>query len=75
MRPEGNLEPQGSPDAESLLCLMPGDWRNHSSADRAKALECEERAEQTGDPFIKQQLIEIAEKWRHMAAHLEKYSR
>jgi hypothetical protein len=42
---------------------------------RAKALECEERAEQTRDPFIKQELIEIAEKWRHMAAHLEKYSR
>ena len=42
---------------------------------RAKALECEERSEQTRDPFIKQQLIEIAEKWRHMAAHLEKYSR
>jgi hypothetical protein len=42
---------------------------------RAKALECEERAEQTRDPFIKQQLIEIAEKWRHMAAHSEKYSR
>jgi hypothetical protein len=42
---------------------------------RAKALECEERAEQTRDPFVKQQLIEIAEKWRHMAAHLEKYSR
>jgi len=38
---------------------------------RAKALECEERAEQTRDPFIKQELIEIAEKWRHMAAHLE----
>ena len=42
---------------------------------RAKALECEERAERTRDPFIKQQLIEVAEKWRHMAAHLEKYSR
>jgi hypothetical protein len=42
---------------------------------RAKALECEERAEQTRDPFVKQQLIEIAEKWRHMATHLEKYSR
>ena len=42
---------------------------------RAKALECEERAEQTRDPYIKQRLIEIAEKWRHMAAHLEKYSR
>jgi hypothetical protein len=29
---------------------------------RAKPLECEERAEQTRDPFIKQQLIEVAEK-------------
>jgi len=42
---------------------------------RAKALECEERAEQTSDPFIKQQLIEVAEKWRHMAAHVERNSR
>jgi hypothetical protein len=29
---------------------------------RAKPLECEERAEQTRDPLIKQQLIEAAEK-------------
>ena len=42
---------------------------------RAKALECEERAEQTRDPYIKQRLIEIAEKWRHMAAYLEKNPR
>jgi hypothetical protein len=42
---------------------------------RAKALECEERAEQTRDPYIKQRLIEIAERWRHMAAHLEKNPR
>jgi hypothetical protein len=42
---------------------------------RAKALECEERAEQTRDPYIKQRLIEIAEKWRHMAADLEKNPR
>jgi hypothetical protein len=42
---------------------------------RAKARECEERAEQTRDPFIKQQLLDIAQKWRTMAAHLEKYSR
>ena len=27
----------------------------------AKALECEKRAEQTGDNFIKQRLIEIAQ--------------
>jgi hypothetical protein len=42
---------------------------------RAKALECEERAEQTRDPFIKQQMIDIAEKWRSMAAYEEKHSR
>jgi hypothetical protein len=42
---------------------------------RAKALECEERAERTRDPFIKQQLMEIAEKWRTMAAYDEKYAR
>jgi hypothetical protein len=42
---------------------------------RAKARECEERAEQTRDPFIKQQLMEIAQKWRTMAAYEEKRSR
>ena len=42
---------------------------------RAKPLECEERAEQTRDPFIKQQMIDIAEKWRSMAAYEEKHSR
>ena len=42
---------------------------------RAKALECEERAEQTRDPFIKEQLIEIAQKWHTMAAYEDKYGR
>ena len=42
---------------------------------RATARECEERAERTRDPFIQQQLTDIAEKWRTMADHLEKYSR
>ena len=42
---------------------------------RAKALECEERAEQTRDPFIKQQLIDVAQKWHTMAAYEEKYGR
>ena len=42
---------------------------------RAKARECEGRAEQMRDPFIKQQLIEIAEKWPTMAAYEEKYAR
>jgi hypothetical protein len=47
-----------------------------SNADeyRAKARECEERAEQTRDSYIKEQLIKIAQTWRHMADHLEKYS-
>jgi len=40
---------------------------------RAKARECEERAEQTRDAFIKQELLEIARKWRRMTDHLEKY--
>jgi hypothetical protein len=42
---------------------------------RAKARECEKHAEQTRDPFIKQQLLDIAEKWRTMAAYEEKYAR
>jgi predicted enzyme involved in methoxymalonyl-ACP biosynthesis len=36
---------------------------------RAKARECEERAEATGDPFLKKQLLEIALRWRQMAEH------
>jgi hypothetical protein len=46
-----------------------------AEAYRAKALECEERAEQTRDPFIRQQLIDIAQKWHTMAAYEEKYGR
>lgn len=42
---------------------------------RAKARECEERAERTTDTFIKQELLELAEKWRTMAAYEEKYGR
>jgi hypothetical protein len=42
---------------------------------RAKARECEERAEHTRDPFLKQQMIEIAQKWHTMAAYEEKYGR
>jgi hypothetical protein len=40
---------------------------------RAKARECEGRAEQMRDPFIKQQLIDIAQKWHTIAAYEEKY--
>jgi hypothetical protein len=42
---------------------------------RAKARECEECAEQTRDTFFKQQIIDIAEQWRTMAAYEEKYAR
>ena len=42
---------------------------------RANAQECEELAEQTRDSFIKEQFLEVAKKWRHMAAYEEKHSR
>ena len=42
---------------------------------RAKAQECEEHAEQTRDPFLKQQFIDTAEQWRTMAAYEEKHAR
>ena len=42
---------------------------------RAKASECEERAQATRDHFIQQQMLEIAEKWRTMAAFEEKFER
>jgi hypothetical protein len=42
---------------------------------RAKAEECEERAERTRDTTIKQQLIELAQQWRALADHQEKRSR
>jgi hypothetical protein len=40
----------------------------------AKARECEESAEQSRDPFIKQKLLEVARQWRIMAEHAAKYS-
>ena len=42
---------------------------------RAKAHESEEIAEQTGDPYIKEQFLKIAKQWRNMAAYEEKRSR
>jgi hypothetical protein len=42
---------------------------------RAKARECEERAAQTRDSFIKEQLLEVAKEWQQMAEHEEKRSR
>ena len=42
---------------------------------RAKARECEELAQGVSDPFIQQQMLEVAEKWRTMAAFEEKFVR
>jgi hypothetical protein len=42
---------------------------------RAKARECEELAKGTRDLHIKQQILEIAAKWRSMAAYDDKYAR
>jgi hypothetical protein len=42
---------------------------------RDKARECEKLAQAAGDPFIQQQILEIAEKWRTMAAFEEKFVR
>ena len=42
---------------------------------RAKARDCEERAAQMPDSYVKEQLLEIAKKWRTMAAFEEKHGR
>ena len=42
---------------------------------RAKARDCEERAAQMPDSHVKEQLLEIAKKWRTMAAFEEKHGR
>ena len=42
---------------------------------RAKARYCEERAAQMSDCYLKEQLLEIAKKWRTMAAFEEKHGR
>ena len=42
---------------------------------RLKARECEERADRTRDPFIKQQLIDLAKHWRTLADYPEKHTR
>jgi hypothetical protein len=59
-----------------LLARQTGaDLTSKADEYRAKARVCEERAEQTRDPFIKQQMIEIAQKWHTMAAYEDKYAR
>jgi hypothetical protein len=42
---------------------------------RAKAHECEEHAKAARDPFMQEQMREIAEKWRTMATFEEKHAR
>ena len=42
---------------------------------RAKARDCEERAAQMPDSYVKEQLLEIAKKWRTMAAFEEQHGR
>ena len=42
---------------------------------RAKALECDAFAQAARDPFIQEQMLEIAKKWRTMAAFEEKFVR
>jgi hypothetical protein len=42
---------------------------------RAKARECEERAAQTRDSSLKQQMLEIAKTWRQMADFEENRNR
>jgi hypothetical protein len=39
---------------------------------RAKAKECEELAEQTRDPYIREQMLVVARSYRQMAEHAEK---
>jgi hypothetical protein len=41
----------------------------------AKARECEESAEHTRDSFLKEQFLDVAKKWRDMAAYEEKHGR
>jgi hypothetical protein len=53
-----------------------GDRRDIQAEEyRAKARESEEIAEQTGDPYIKEQFLKIAKQWRDMATYEEKHSR
>ena len=53
-----------------------GRWAVTTKAEeyRAKARECEELAEQTRDSFIKEQILDVAKQWRHMAAYEEKHT-
>jgi hypothetical protein len=59
-----------------MLCNMTGaDLTSKADEYRAKARECEDMAQGTRDPHIKQQMLVIAEKWRAMAPYEDKYAR
>ena len=49
--------------------------RSKADEYRDKARECEELAHVARDPLVQQQILEIAEKWRTMAAFEEKFER
>jgi len=50
-------------------------WRKARPTSIDKARECEELARVARDPLVQQQILEIAEKWRTMAAFEEKFER
>jgi hypothetical protein len=62
-------------DDATIVHRRGGDLTSKADEYRTKARKCEERAEQTRDPFIKQQMLDIAQKWQTMAAYEEKYGR
>ena len=49
--------------------------RSKADEYRDKARECEELAHVARDPLVQQQILEITEKWRTMAAFEEKFER
>ena len=57
---------------------QPGDCpvaKSKADEYRDKARECEELAQVARYPLVQQQILEIAEKWRTMAAFEEKFER
>jgi len=42
---------------------------------RAKAAECDQRAESSRDPDIKDALKDLARQWRELAAHADRTAR
>ena len=60
----------GCPSAKKRLLAKSGDrpQRHDDQASRVRATaQCEERAAYTSNSLIKQQLIQIVHKWRHMS--------